>query len=206
MMYCNFDLDSGFISIYSFCSDLPEAEQSTPASERKFIVFESCLRVLFSICMVCGSDCSVSMKQTMGTMVTISSVCSRWPDHRHEWRSQPTHNRMPVGNLLVAAATMFSGCSPAKMFNFFRHLNLLNYAKRTYFNIQQSYLIPAVNELWMGKQRALLDSRKDQELRLGGDGRCCSPGHTAKYGSYTLMDLTSGEVLTTHLIQVSLDM
>ncbi len=29
----------------------------------------------------------------------------------------------------------------------------------------------------------------DEPLSLGGDGRSDSPGHSAKYGAYTLMDL-----------------
>ena len=37
---------------------------------------------------------------------------------------------------------------------------------------------------------------------LGGDMRCCSPGHTAKYGSYTMVDLTGGQVLDIQLIHV----
>ncbi|XP_055958272.1 uncharacterized protein LOC126827962 [Patella vulgata] len=44
---------------------------------------------------------------------------------------------------------------------------------------------------------------KGRNVKLGGDARCCSPGHTAKYGSYSLMDLESGIVLDVQLIQVT---
>lgn len=38
-------------------------------------------------------------------------------------------------------------------------------------------------------------------MRLDGDGRCCSAGHTAKYLSYTLMDLKTNKILDTQLVQ-----
>ncbi len=35
----------------------------------------------------------------------------------------------------------------------------------------------------------------DEPLSLGGDGRSDSPGHCAKYGAYTLMDLEHNVIL-----------
>lgn len=37
---------------------------------------------------------------------------------------------------------------------------------------------------------------------LGGDGRCDSMGHCAKYVSYTLIELDINKVLTVQLVQV----
>ncbi|KAK3705290.1 hypothetical protein QZH41_008177 [Actinostola sp. cb2023] len=44
---------------------------------------------------------------------------------------------------------------------------------------------------------------KDQEqgLVLAGDGRCDSPGHCAKYGSYTVIEQTMNRVLDFQLVQ-----
>jgi len=36
-------------------------------------------------------------------------------------------------------------------------------------------------------------------LNVGGDGRCCSPGHTAKFGSYSVMDLNTSKILDVRL-------
>lgn len=38
---------------------------------------------------------------------------------------------------------------------------------------------------------------------LNGDGRCDSPGHSAKYGTYTLMDSESAKVVEFKVVQVS---
>ena len=41
-----------------------------------------------------------------------------------------------------------------------------------------------------------------KSLVLGGDGRADSPGHCAKYGTYTLMDLKSNKIVHIELVQV----
>ena len=41
-------------------------------------------------------------------------------------------------------------------------------------------------------------------LTVGGDGRADSPGHSAKYGSYSLLDLDYMLVIDVQLVQVFL--
>ena len=43
--------------------------------------------------------------------------------------------------------------------------------------------------------------RSGENLVLGGDGRADSPGHSAKYGSYTLMELQSKKVIDIEVVQ-----
>ena len=45
---------------------------------------------------------------------------------------------------------------------------------------------------------------EDKHLILGGDGRCDSPGFSAKYGTYTLMELQHNVILYIELVQVSI--
>ena len=40
--------------------------------------------------------------------------------------------------------------------------------------------------------------------KLAGDARCCSPGHTVKFGLYSMMDLHTGKLLDIKLVQVSI--
>ena len=42
----------------------------------------------------------------------------------------------------------------------------------------------------------------DEPLSLGGDGCSDSPGHSAKFGSYTLMDLENNTIFDVELVQV----
>lgn len=68
----------------------------------------------------------------------------------------------------------------------------------------QRYLVQAVETVWKAHQYALFDltRRQNEAVVVGGDARCCSPGHSAKYGSYSLMDLELGQILDVQLIKV----
>lgn len=70
---------------------------------------------------------------------------------------------------------------------------------------QSKYLHPAVEDTYRHQQSTLLNDIKAEgrELILGGDGRCDSPGHSAKYGSYTVMDVEKNKILDSQLVQVS---
>lgn len=66
-------------------------------------------------------------------------------------------------------------------------------------------LLPAINEIWSGYQFNLIQQllALKKPLVIGGDGRADSPGHSAKYGSYTLMELEHKAILEVQLVQVN---
>ena len=39
-------------------------------------------------------------------------------------------------------------------------------------------------------------------MTLAGDGRCDSPGHSAKYGTYTMLDVQSDKVVDFKVVSV----
>jgi hypothetical protein len=41
-------------------------------------------------------------------------------------------------------------------------------------------------------------------VKFGGDARCCSPGHTAKYGACSIMNLDNNKVVDVQLVQVNI--
>jgi len=112
------------------------------------------------------------------------------------------NNRLPVGNLLVCGAILFSGCSVTEFLKVFTRLNISCFSERTYQYIQAFYLIPSVTSVWRSSQETGLREVADHDVKLGVDARCCSPGHTANYASYSLMDLETGLILDLQLIQV----
>ena len=64
---------------------------------------------------------------------------------------------------------------------------------------------PAITHIWECHQKALLARIKDAgtKIVLAGDGRADSPGHSAKYGTYSLLELTYNKVVDFQLVQVN---
>ena len=83
-------------------------------------------------------------------------------------------------------------------------LNVACFTDRTFYYHQKRYLQPAVVSVWETKQSALLVHCRivGTPLIIGGDGRADSPGHSAKYGSYGIVDLTTNKVIDVQLVQV----
>ncbi|KAH3794847.1 hypothetical protein DPMN_148385 [Dreissena polymorpha] len=66
-----------------------------------------------------------------------------------------------------------------------------------------SAILP-VEAVWLEHTSAALTAIKEEgrSVTLAGDGRCESPGHCAKYGTYSLIDMATGHVIGLHLVQV----
>ena len=171
-------------------------------SDRFFLVQESLLLSLFSICLIqdCTEIATAIVLKTLGTMVNLCVTCKS--GHKVYWQSQKIHNSLPIGNLLASASVLFSGSSISKVSILMHHLRVPFIGKRTFYRHQKFYLIPIINDEFHRRQRILIDERRGKEISVGGDARCDSPGHTAKYGSYTFMDVSSNKVLDIQLVQV----
>ncbi|KAL3885640.1 hypothetical protein ACJMK2_025690 [Sinanodonta woodiana] len=110
---------------------------------------------------------------------------------------------MPLGNLILSGAIMFAGASPTTVLNVLMHSKIQCFSQRTYMSIQNAYIVPIVSLVWQPSQSYMLDEirYRGSAVKLGGDACCCSPGHTAKYGSYSIMSLESGKILDLRLVQ-----
>ena len=73
--------------------------------------------------------------------------------------------------------------------------------ERTFYYHQAKYLEPSVIHVWKHSQQALLSKCKSP-VAIGGDGRADSPGHSAKYGSYGIIDMRTNKVIHLELVQV----
>ena len=178
-----------------------ESENDTSAHfQRKFFVFESCLLQFFTICSACFGHFTDISTSIIGSMVKVKAVCTE--GHVRIWCSQPWLGDMPMGNFVIAANTLLSGCQPAKLFLFLHNMQSPCFTERTYHIIQKLYLIPSILEHWKYVQDQLLDGCSNIGT-LGGDARMDSPGFSAKYGTYSLMDLQSNKIISVHTLQVN---
>ena len=85
-------------------------------------------------------------------------------------------------------------------------MNIANVAfisQSTFYSIEKKLLYTAIHQFYTTNRALLFESAKEEsEIHLLGDGRCDSPGYSAKCGTYTLMDSQSGHILDFHFSHV----
>ena len=138
-----------------------------------------------------------------GTFLKVSVDCWACQTAR-TWESQPWYHSYPAGNLLLSGAILFAGGSPAKMLRVLESMRLKVIKERTFFRHQDKFLHPVIERRWRLEHTAMLDQLRaaGRGLVIGGDGRADSPGHSAKYGLYTAVELVTNKIVDMQLVQV----
>lgn len=137
-------------------------------------------------------------------MLQVKLYCGLCEDE-WTWNSQPYLNdRTPKGNVLIASSVIFSGSLFSKVLRLFAIMNCACISEATFYARQMKYLQQAVSNVWKEHQNSMLTVLQVEKkpLILGGDGRCDSPGFSAKYGSYTFLEIEHNVVLNIELVQV----
>ena len=201
--YTNRELDDNSIdSTTEEDEDTVDIEEETAPHGRKFLVFESKLFELFEKCSMCLAPSVPRIEKIVGSMIVIVAKCAN--GHSMTWMSQQCDGMLPWGNMICVASTLFTGSNPARVDSFFNHAGVLYMSLKTYYKLQRLYLAPAVNRCWENEQHSLLKSLQGRSINVGGDARCDSPGHSAKYGTYHLVELNLNKVLAVELVQVNI--
>ncbi len=169
------------------------------------MVFEGQLYNLLqhSRCRQCGNVLLGSMDDYISVeALALSFKAECIEGHPFQWRYQPLLGigsaAMYAGNLLLSAALLFSVNQYAKVSHFASLLNLGFISSSSYSIHQKGNLFPAVHESWTNHRAAIWEDIKAQGvLHIGGDGRCDSPGYSAKFGTYSVMDLKTNLIVDT---------
>ncbi|XP_072175107.1 uncharacterized protein [Diadema setosum] len=173
-----------------------------PQDDTKYLVFEKQLLDLFRLCRHCRSGNVSITKRLMGTMLIISSEC--WTCNKTEkWESQSYLGNQAAGNVLLSAATLFAGGSWAKMQRILKNLKVAAINEQTFYKIQREILQPVIERKWAIEQQKVADelSARGTPLVIAGDGRADSPGHSAKFGVYTGLEVTTNKIIDIELVQ-----
>ena len=112
---------------------------------------------------------------------------------------------MSAGNLLISAGIVVAGTSATKVLRVLQHNRVATIGNmRTFSRHQARFLKPSVMRAWASQQADMIGKLTDSGrlLCMGGDGKADSPGHSAKYSTYTVMDLNGNKVLDLQLVQV----
>ncbi|XP_040189237.1 uncharacterized protein LOC120920891 [Rana temporaria] len=199
----------------SLCESLPDRELQNEniiphplnlVHEKKFIVFESCLdKILYAMMCPefgCSSQIYKIEKIIIGTMITVYSTC-RCLHRLKLWESQPKIKQYAAGNILLAGAITLSGGSYAKVREMFDLCGIAIFGKTSFNKAQTRYVHKAVDISWQKNLSDVTKELKGKPVFIIGDGQCDSPGYSAKYSTYTCMDLFTKKIVDFDVVQVS---
>ncbi|XP_064482902.1 uncharacterized protein LOC135395739 [Ornithodoros turicata] len=131
-------------------------------------------------------------------MVKATISCPN--SHITKWCIQPSIQGKPLGNILLCCAIFFSGGSPTQLLPMF-FMGIRTIQKTQFLKFQRCYMLPAVTEVWQLEQSQLLQQLKGRELCLAGDGRADSPGHSADFGTYSLLETDVNRIIHVELVK-----
>ena len=153
--------------------------------------------------MVCFSkNVLASISFITDTFTVVKQKCKHC-GNVFKWSSQPYLGNMAAGNILMSAAILFSGGLARKSLNIFKFMGVASISENTFYR-HQSSLLYTIENVWKEEECRIIKkiSASKLPLRIGGDGRNDSVGHSAKYGSYTIMDLDCNEIIGIQIVQV----
>ncbi|XP_048037922.1 uncharacterized protein LOC125263095 [Megalobrama amblycephala] len=177
------------------------AQASSPVQNiSKYIVYETCIMELFEVCPVCQRSCHVR-SQKLGTFLRVEQLC-RHCHFSRKWDSQPIMGSTPAGNLHLSAAVYLCGASFFTIKKIFAAMKLQLFRYDTFRHHSRMCIEPAIVHKWRIWQGEMLQQISQREkVIVGGRMRADSPGHSAKYGSYTMMDLETNTLVDVQLVQ-----
>ena len=176
---------------------------------KAYLALHSCMRVIVSInklvelstdtCAfisggkVCGEVLCVTQDVTsIGSRVEITRKCRN--GHSQKWISSEVlgakHNSdFYLNDNLLAAAIIISGNNYSKFALLCKALGLSIISSNTFTRFQKHCAAPVISDVWNKMNALIVDVLKQyEEICLCGDGRNDSPGHSARYCVYTLME------------------
>ena len=123
------------------------------------------------------------------------------------WNSQPFVKSQPAGNILLSASILFSGSTTNEGSSCTQEYGMCHHCRaHSIFNTKASFYIFLFRQSGRSINQGFSPNcvgKSDILLLVETAGRADSPGHSAKFGSYTVMELKKGVVLDIQLVQVS---
>ena len=150
----------------------------------------------------CWEEISVQKKH-IGSTLTLQWHCKKF--HQGSCSSSArckSQNGYPffINNLLFAASVFLSGNNFSKISLLCQFFRLNSISQSTFDRIQRLYICLSVVEHWETSRNAILADIGDRPVVLAGDGRCDSPGFSAKYCVYSLMDIVTRKVVDVQFV------
>lgn len=184
--------------------NVEEVKRELELSQKQKVIatLDKVMELIPKQCKICGEI--VTVQHTMsGAVVTIQWNCTY--GHADSWTSSEVlavknNQKVYVNNVQLCAAILLSGNNFQK-FNFFaKFLGLSSISESLFCRVQKLYCHPAIQNLWSNVKEAIHGHLPSTDVTLAGDGRNDSPGHTARYCVYTLMEESSKLVVDLEVV------
>lgn len=104
------------------------------------------------------------------------------------WYSQPMVGKEIAGDLVMVAATEVSGSTFGAINDICTRANVNFMSESQYYQLRHDYYVDAVKIQWKKQQAGIIAELGKKPCKLAGDGRFDSPGHSAQYNCYTIME------------------
>ena len=139
----------------------------------------------------CSGERKVIRHGVNGGVFSVSYRCS--VGHAGVWYSssvltEKKGQKVFVTSVLLSSAVLLTGNNFDKVELMAKMLRLALVSISTLNRIQTFHAVPAVKELWEKMKEQIWQTFQDKDLVLCGDARMDSPGFSAKYCAYILMD------------------
>ena len=83
-------------------------------------------------------------------------------------------------------------------------INIACISKARFFEVQKTLLFPVVNQFYKMLRDEIYEGCSNAVTNhFSGDGRCDSPGYSAKYGTYSLMNTEMNMIVDFQVVHVS---
>ena len=139
----------------------------------------------------CNGIQKVTDQKIEGGVLLITHRCSK--GHGGVWSSsavlaEKRGQKLYVLSVLLASSVLVSGNNFEKVSLLAKGMNL-NYVSSSFFSRMQSlYALPSITDLWSKMKEVVWKVFENDVLVICGDGRMDSPGFSAKYCVYTMME------------------
>ena len=182
-------------------TDYEKSQQTTKdqpikshTEETKYLVLWSCLLPLFHYRLKCPAYAAIKRSVLKGSMLIVTLLCAE--NHETVWYSQPNLSGWLLGIFFLSVAILFTGNTFQSIKELMDVINISFISHTTFNKIQKKYFSPAIHRVYTTNRQLIIDNAVEKgDIDFLGDGRCDSPGYSAKYVTYTVLDKNSGLIL-----------
>ena len=201
-----YEPDSSFQLDQSTClsddqfSEQEHLEEQLPSNNSAFIVYWSSLVLLLQYCLSCPAKALVNSVFIQGSALVVELICK--DGHISLLRLQPRTSNFYEGNIVLAASILFSANTFSKIKKYFELACIPFILHTSYYNLQKDYLFGVANEAWVNEEKEVVSKiSQPHPCLFSGVGRCDSPGHNAKYLTYTFLEHSINKIVAMSLTQ-----